>query len=156
MTILTRTRFPARESRNVFLNPTWPEPRPRSRVRFAQAAEAQRRKPNLCLTIHEPRPTCLSQCSEKILNAELAENAENEIFTPRSPRAPRFQRLWIDGCAASLSERSLGKRPRPMPENNVFLRALIADPNQKAFYRRERKDRRKQARLSLRSLRSLR
>jgi hypothetical protein len=43
-----------------------------------------------------------------------------------------------------------------MPENNVFLRALIADPNQKTFYRRERKDRREQARLSLRSLRSLR
>jgi hypothetical protein len=68
-------------------------------------------KPDWCLTIHEPRPTCLFQCSEKILNAEFAESAEIEIFTPRSPRAPRLKRLWIDGCAASFSERSLGKRP---------------------------------------------
>ena len=50
--------------------------------------------------------------AQKILNAEFAESAEIEIFAPRSPRAPRFQRLWIDGCAASFSERSLGTRPR--------------------------------------------
>ena len=46
----------------------------------------------------------------RILNAEVAENAENDI----SPRALRELRVstaldWDFGCAVGLSERSLGK-----------------------------------------------
>ena len=54
------------------------------------------------LTIHKPRPTCLSQCSERIQNAELAEGAENEVFPPRSPRAPRFNGLGLGWWLRSL------------------------------------------------------
>ena len=81
---------------------------------------ARRQCSTICLTIHEPRPTCLSQCSEKILNAELAESTENEVCPPRSPRLKlaldwdRWLRSLFFRAQSRKKDRSTTRRtPRP-------------------------------------------